>query len=482
MRKNIIRLISRQVWKQSLQNKGILFLLVLLSCLFVFAAYTGWKNYSVQEEIRTEHQQEVRQQWESKPDKHPHRMAHYGYLIFRPRYPLSFFDSGLERYTGNSVFLEAHKQNTANFSEAGFSSGMLRFGEISIAMVLQILVPLFIFFLGFSCISAERENNTLKILLSQGVKWKELLTGKMLGLLSLVSLLYFPVIIVSVMLWLSLAGFKVSIDEVTRLLWIILSYFGYFFIISLVCVLVSATSKTSKSSLIKLISIWLLFIVIMPRAAQAFGSYTHPAPSKIDFDTRVESELIKAGDSHNPDDIHYKGIKDSLLKTYKVATVEELPFNYSGYIMAEGEKLSAGIYNKYWNEQLNIYEKQNNISTYLSFINPFLAIRNLSMALTGSDFNSYVSYQKQVEEYRYKLAQLMNKLQMENISNKKQGATDKPYTISKDHWKEMPDFSYRFIGQKDLFRNEISAILSLIIWGAGLLFLIHFMSKKIKIY
>lgn len=142
--------------------------------------------------------------------------------------------------------------------------------------------------------------------------------------------------------------------------------------------------------------------------------------------------------------------------------------------MAEGEKLSAGIYNKYWNEQLNIYEKQNNISTYLSFINPFLAIRNLSMALTGSDFNSYVSYQKQVEEYRYKLAQLMNKLQMENISNKKQGATDKPYTISKDHWKEMPDFSYRFIGQKDLFRNEISVILSLIIWGAGLLFLIHF--------
>ena len=81
--KNIIRLISGQVWKQSLQNKGILFLLVLLSCLFVFAAYTGWKNYSVQEEIRTEHQQEVRQQWESKPDKHPHRMAHYGYLIFR---------------------------------------------------------------------------------------------------------------------------------------------------------------------------------------------------------------------------------------------------------------------------------------------------------------------------------------------------------------------------------------------------------------
>ncbi|WP_228465341.1 DUF3526 domain-containing protein, partial [Chryseobacterium indologenes] len=99
---------------------------------------------------------------------------------------------------------------------------------------------------------------------------------------------------------------------------------------------------------IKLISIWLLFIVIMPRAAQATGSYLHPSPSKIDFDTQVENELLQKGDSHNPDDIHYKGIKDSLLNSYKVATVEELPFNYSGYIMAEGEKMSAGVYNKYW--------------------------------------------------------------------------------------------------------------------------------------
>ncbi|XJR85962.1 hypothetical protein ACH34I_00605 [Elizabethkingia anophelis] len=72
----------------------------------------------------------------------------------------------------------------------------------------------------------------------------------------------------------------------------------------------------------------------------------------------------------------------------------------------------------------------------------------------------------------------MNKLQMENISNKKQGATDKPYTISKDHWKEMPDFSYRFIGQKDLFRNEISAILSLIIWEQLLIFNSFYVKKN----
>ncbi|MGC5743549.1 DUF3526 domain-containing protein [Chryseobacterium sp. NFX27] len=481
MRIHIIRLISIQLWKQSLQNKAVIFLLLILSLLFVFAAYTGWHDYKVQEDARIKHQVDVRQQWEGKPDKHPHRMAHYGYLIFRARYPLSFFDYGLERYMGNSVFLEAHKQNTVNFSEAGFSSGMLRFGEVSTAMILQTLIPLFIFFLGFSCISAERENNTLKVLISQGVRWKELLAGKILGLLCLVGLIFIPVMILSAAMWFSQTGFKSTGDAFLRLFWIAGVYLIYFFIVCSVCVMVSAVSKTSRSSLVKLIGLWLLFIVIIPRTAQAFGAYLHPAPSKIDFDTKVENELVKTGDSHNPNDIYYKRIKDSLLSAYQVKTVEELPFNYSGYIMAEGEKISSGIYNRNWQKQLDIYEDQNSINRSLAFVNPFQAVKDLSAALTGSDFNSYINYQEQVEEYRYRLAQLMNKLQMENISNKKQQNNDRPYTISRDHWKELPDFQYRFIGQRTLFQNEMVSVLSLLVWGLGLLFVLHFMSKTIKI-
>ncbi|KMQ65215.1 ABC transporter permease [Chryseobacterium angstadtii] len=481
MRIPIIRLISTQFWKQSLQNKAVLFLLLILSLLFAFAAYTGWEDYKIQEDIRTEHQTEVRQQWEDKPDKHPHRMAHYGYLIFRARYPLSFFDYGLERYMGSSVFLEAHKQNTVNFSEAGFSSGMLRFGEVSTAMILQTLIPLFIFFLGFSCISAERENNTLKVLISQGAAWKEIFAGKIIGLLGLVSMVFIPVMILSTVIWFSLTGFKGAFDEFLRLVWIAAVYLVYFFIICSVCVMVSAVSRTSKSSLVKLIGLWLLFIIIIPRTAQAFGAYLYPAPSKIDFDTKVENELVKTGDSHNPKDIYYKGIKDSLLQAYQVKTTEELPFNYSGYIMAEGEKISSGIYNRYWQKQLDIYEEQNSVNRSLAFVNPFQAVKDLSTALTGSDFNSYISYQEQVEAYRYQLAQLMNKLQMENISNKKQQENDKPYTISRDHWKELPDFQYRFITGNQLFQNEITSLISLLLWTLGILLCLYIMSKTIKI-
>ena len=43
-------------------------------------------------------------------------MAHYGSFALRQKHPLSTFDLGMENFVGNAVFLEAHKQNTVNFS------------------------------------------------------------------------------------------------------------------------------------------------------------------------------------------------------------------------------------------------------------------------------------------------------------------------------------------------------------------------------
>jgi ABC-2 type transport system permease protein len=120
MRPAIISLIARQFFKTAFKNKAVLVLTVLIGFMLIMATIIGWNHFYKQQELRTRYQQLVRKQWESNPDKHPHRMAHYGHFAFRPKHPLSFFDFGMENYTGVSLFLEAHKQNTVNFSEANF--------------------------------------------------------------------------------------------------------------------------------------------------------------------------------------------------------------------------------------------------------------------------------------------------------------------------------------------------------------------------
>lgn len=480
MQRELVLLIAKHFWLNTFRSKAIYPIICIVALILAYAAYSGWKGYTTHNSIRTHYQQEARHSWENNPDKHPHRMAHYGSFAFRLKHALSMFDFGLESFTGNAVFLEAHKQNTVNFSEASFSTGLLRFGEISMAMLLQVILPLVIFFLGFVSVAVERESGTLRIILSQGAGWKEILIGKSVGLAGLAFLFFIPVALVVLLLLFTSTGGELTADVWLRYTGLLISYLLFFLIISIITVLVSAVSKSSKDALVKLLAVWLFFIILLPRTTQALGSYFYATPSKVEFESAIEKELIKAGDSHNPDDPHFRHLKDSLLQAHKVNSVEQLPFNYSGFVMREGERISSHIYNDHLNTLLQTYKKQNSFTRVAAWVDPYIAVKNISMALSGTDFESYIHFQKQAEAYRYQLAQEMNELQMELISNEKPAPDDKPHTISQEYWKKFPDFKYRFISIGTALRSEWGSILALVGWGAASVGLIIYLSKKAK--
>ncbi|OMP78182.1 MULTISPECIES: ABC transporter permease subunit [unclassified Chitinophaga] len=200
---NQIKVIASQFLKVTLRSNALAAIYILSLVFITFAAFTGYKTYTAQHTMLTNFQHQARESWKANPDKHPHRMAHSGSFAFRLKHPLSMFDQGMESYTGNTVFLEAHRQNTVNFSEAGFSTGLLRFGQISLAMLLQLILPLILFFLGFHAISQQKENGTLKILLNQGPGFRTLIWGNSVGLFT-VSLIFLLPVTIAVCIELSL--------------------------------------------------------------------------------------------------------------------------------------------------------------------------------------------------------------------------------------------------------------------------------------
>lgn len=480
MKRQLFLLIAVQYWKNAFRSKSLYGIVIVMLVMISYAAYSGWKTYVTQNKIRKHYQQVARESWESNPDKHPHRMAHYGSFAFRMKHPLSMFDFGLESFTGNAVFLEAHKQNTVNFSEASFSTGLLRFGEISMATLMQVILPLIIFFLGFASVASERENGTLKVVLIQGAGWKNVLAGKSLGLMALALLIFIPVAAITLVLILTTSDDVFTTDVLMRYACLILTYFLFLYVLCIIAVLISSISSSSKNALMTLLALWLFMVILVPKTTQALGSYFYPSPSKIEFETAVGQEIIKVGDSHNPDDPHYKALKDSLLLAHNVDSVEQLPFNYSGFQMREGERISAEIYNKHFRELLNNYREQNRISRVSAFFNPYQAVKNISMALAGTDFESYVTFQKETEDYRYQLAQTMNELQIKLISNRKPGPNDKPYSISRDHWKNFPDFKPRFNGIAAALRSEVWSVISLSGWSVLSILLISRVAKNAK--
>lgn len=467
MRRQAIVLLAYQFWKDAFRSKVMYITLGLVALLIVFSTYTGYENYHEQNFTRYKVQEEVQESWESNPDKHPHRMAHYGSFAIRMKHTLSIFDMGMENFVGNAVFLEAHQQNTVNFSEASMSPGILRFGEVSLAMLLKVIVPLLIFYLGFATIARERENGTLKLLIGQGIKREEIVFGKWLGLWGL-SLVFLGIIFFLVLLFVVTEDHNILLaDSLKRYGVLLLAYFLFYSTLSAITVLVSGFSKTAKGALIKLLGIWLLFVIIVPKSLQAVGHYLYPTPSKIEMETAVEYDLKKLGDSHNPEDPHFKALKDSVLSANNVKNVNDLPFNYGGFVMSQGEKLSSEVYLKHQKLLYEVYDKQNNLERFSAFINPYSAIKNLSMAFSGTDFKSFLHFKDKAESYRYHLAQEMNRLQMELIPNKgKKG----PNQISNNYWKEFPPFEYSFLNITQVIQNEFISIAALLLWSVLVVF------------
>lgn len=469
------KLIAKKTFRDIINKKinlYILFGIWLIFCLSCFVNYTKFDTHALSvESYRTE----VREKWENRPDKHPHRMAHYGYLVFRLAHPMSIFDNGLDDYLGNVIFLEAHKQNTANISEANSSGVLVRFGVFTPAFIFQILLPLIIFFVGFNLITKEKEANTLKLLSIQGAPNKSIILGKTLGLWFyslMLSLPIFPIIIGMI----SSSHLSSFLDILSRSLILAVSYIVFYFLLSTVVIGISTLSKSSAMALINLITIWLLMTIILPKTVQYIAQISYPTESRIAFETKLEKQILKVGDSHNPNDPYFSQIKDSLLNHYNVDNVNKLPFNYGGFIMKQGEKISTSIYNKKIKELENTFEKQYHITQYSSYLNPITAIKNFSTMICATDYYSYKIFQKQAEDYRYQLAQYMNDLQIEHISND----NSKSEIISKENWKNLPDFNYQYTSLLTSLQTQLPIFFALIFWFVISLLIISLSIKKLK--
>lgn len=287
--------------------------------------------------------------------------------------------------------------------------------------------------------------------------------GKTLGLFAGAALFFVPALAI---LWAmqSLDVPSLHQETLTRIVLLTAVYLLYFFVLCLISVLVSAWCKKSVQSLLGLLGFWLIFFVVVPKVAQTAGAVVYPNPSKIAFKQAIEQAILKVGDSHNPNDPYFQGVKDSLLRAYGVDSVSQLPFNFGGYVMGLGERLTSNIHAEHQRRLANTYRKQNSITHYCALLNPYLAIKELSMSLSGTDFETYDDYLLQAEAYRYELTTYMAKLQERYVDPKWMGGSEgKRNAINREEFRRFKPFTYQFPSVSKIFRLHYLPLLSLLL-------------------
>ena len=473
----MLKLIIKKEFLSSLRDVRLQVSAAILLSLMITAVLVGKEGQRQIQKQREDAQSAMYDQWLNQDNKHPHSAAHYGQFAFKPKPVLSFLDVGLDNYTGVSVFLEAHKQNEVLFSGAQDSNGMTRFGELTGALIFQLLLPLLIVFLAFNAFTKEREEGTLKLLHAQGLSIRTLLMGKVCGIYLMVLLLFIPIILLAYLL-LDKQSSTLDTEVMVKFLGLTGLYALYFLLFVLLTVLVSAFSKNSGFSLLTLLGLWILVCIILPQATTNLADKLYPAPSQFEFRQVIKQKVKNGIDGHNPSDVRLAALKQEVLDQYGASTIEELPVNWSGIAMQAGEEYTDQVYDQEFSRIERIFQQQNRLSEWMGFINPYLAIRNLSMGLAGTDFNHHVLFAREAESYRRAFIKKMNK-DME--LNHKPGVAYSDYSVGKEMWSLIEPFRYSLPDTASILGEQWRGIAALAFWLIMLFTISVSYSHKISI-
>jgi len=428
---------------------------IIVAVLLGVALLSGWHHVSAAAAEQAVAQAATRTSWLKQPPKNPHSAAHYGIYAFKPQSWLGAVDSGVQPYVGVAALLEAHVQNEYRYRPAADRSAAQRFGDFTAAMVMQVLVPLMIVLLAFGTIVSEREDGTWRQLQATGVRLRSVLIGKALGVSAGVAAICIPASLVAALILTLWAPPGVTGADPGRFIALTLIYVLWCAVWLGATLLVSSVARSSRTALVTLLAVWMVSTLAAPRLAADVAAWRHRTPTQAEFQEALNLDLSDATTRN----ARLQAKRQAVLAQYGVSTVEELPINFSGVSLQEGEEHANEVFDKHFGGLYDTFDRQNALVRRAGWLAPALALRSSSMGLSGTDWFQHRHFATAAETYRRDLQRLLNH---DVAINQKPGQT---YLADTSFWANVPDFTYVAPPTADVLGRQAGSIAVLAVWA-----------------
>ncbi len=399
--------------------------------------------------------------WTAQGPKNPHSAAHFGQYAFKPVGPLAVADPGTDEFAGSSVYLEAHRQNEAQFRSARDGTLGSRMGRLSLAFVLQAVLPLMAILLGFAAFAGERDAGTLALQLSLGVRPADLLLGKalasgavILGLLLLAT--------VGVGAGLAVRGPRaVEAGEVARLLGAFAGYAIYLVGFLALSFAVSARASSPRAALVALLGFWIVNVFVAPRVAIDVVRRVEPLPTAQEFRSAI-AESRKAQFGHDESHPAFLAFRERVLKHYGVSRVADLPVSFRGLTLREDDEVGYRTFDEHYGRLNERLRTQDRLRAAAGVVFPSLALQPISMAMAGTDNLHHDDFIRAAERHRRRIQTAASQDLIDNARN-----DDPNYKAAPELWERVPSFHYERPSAWSAWRSQGANFLSLSIWSAA---------------
>ncbi len=281
--------------KSLLRNAWIQTLCLLLPALCLFAAYNGARKVAERQEgiARTQMQADSTftvmlgvldsvekglktnlPPWQS--PQNPNVIGNrYPRVAVMDVQPLALLATGQSDLYAHTVRPQLYGEATMlNFTELT-SPVQLLFGSFDLSFVFVYLLPLIIIAFSYNILSAEKEQGSLRLLLSQPVslvQWlfqKTLIRFLLLGTISVASL------------WLALGLVGVPVGaqaiKISSAALLLLVYMLCWFFIA---ALVNLAGRSSGQNAVVLLAVWVVLVLLLPAVVNQVANNLYPVPSR----------------------------------------------------------------------------------------------------------------------------------------------------------------------------------------------------------
>jgi ABC-2 type transport system permease protein len=312
------------------------------------------------------------------------------YAILAPA-PLSFVATGQSDieifYSKVSYLSDILQANNVNF-ENPFN---IATGQFDLAFVLVFLLPLLVIALTYNILSAEREQGTLPLLLSQPMQIRYWLSTKLA--------FRFGVLLFTIVTLLVLAFTVFDLDFIYigffQLLLAVVLYTLFWFALSL---FINLLGKSSAMNTLLLSLTWLLFVFIIPSIANMVATSIYPVPSRVELvnaKRRVEQETERNKQAVLAK--FYQAHPQLVQKSEKEQTDQDY---YREYVTLH-EVIDEQVANvqQVFDNQL---EEQQAFAHQFQYFSPAVLMQNALNEIAQTDSKFYKTFQKNIVAYQQK--------------------------------------------------------------------------------
>lgn len=445
------------LWKELLNNLKSLRLSLTFILLVFSMMIAGLVFAQKSHQITEDYSRDVNTNLQNTRDvaKSINDLAFHSYYIYKSPNSLRLCAEGREKDTPNSFEINICKiSGMGNRTRVNF---LTRLEDLDWIFIIGVIVSFAAIILTYDAISGEREDGTLKLMLSNSISRASVVLGKYLG--GLISLLIplMAALILNLVIVLSL-GVNFTVDQWSKIGVILLISLAYISCFLMLGLFVSSIARSSTTSLVILLFLWTLFIAIIPSSGRIIAGKIQKVTSarivnKSFGDAWSQVADRYPGDTFNWGMWNYKWpVPDQVLRRGKCT-----------WEIAEAQDQIRDGYMKEMTQQLGMARN-------LMRVSPMMTYTFLCEAVSGTGASRFDSFYSQVKRFRDEWREWIfgeDKKDKESFHILSAEQWTSSYSNKKPDFENMPRFSEKIPQLKDSLQSGLFDILLLILFNVA---------------